>query len=184
MSGVKIVLLCEDTQTESFVRNFLKHRKFQGRDINTCPLPEGSGAGEQWVRKQYPEELKLIRRRENAYLIVVIDADTGTIDDRHRELEIACREKDISPRDHERDSNVLHIIPRRNIETWLAYLKNDENVDESKDYQSLRDCPKEDLKEYTKSLYDMCHVQQRLREPAPASLREACSEYRRLRRRN
>ena len=178
MSGVQIVLLCEDTQTESFVRNFLKHRNFKGRDIDTCPLPDGSGAGEQWVREQYPEELKLIRRRKNAYLIVVIDADTGTIDDRHRELEIACREKDISPRDHSKDANVLYIIPRRNIETWLAYLEN-KSVDESKVYPKLK--RESDCKEHTRRLHDMCGAR-RLREPAPPSLREACNEYRKLQR--
>ncbi len=134
MSGVKIVLLCEDTQTESFVRNFLKHRNFKRRDINTCPLPEGSGAGEQWVRKQYPEELKLIRRRKNAYLIVVIDADTHTLDYRYQQLKQECKNNGIPPRSSS-DTNVLHIIPRRHIETWLAYLKNDENVNESKDYK-------------------------------------------------
>lgn len=54
MSGVKIVLLCEDQRTNSFVRNFLKHRNFKkGRDITT--LVASSGSGEQWVRKQYPK---------------------------------------------------------------------------------------------------------------------------------
>ena len=43
MSGVKIVLLCEDTQTESFVRNFLKYRNFSRYDIT--PLPQLSCLG-------------------------------------------------------------------------------------------------------------------------------------------
>lgn len=178
MSGVKIVLLCEDKQTESFVRNVLKHRNFDCHDIDTCPLPHGRGAGEQWVRKKYPEELKLIRKKENAYLIVVIDADTGTIDDRHEELKIACGKKSIPPRDHRNDTNVLHIIPRRNTETWLAYLEN-KNVDESKTYPKLR--REGDCKEHASRLYDMCHARQ-LREPAPPSLQKACDEYRRLQR--
>ena len=180
MSSVTIVLLCEDKQTESFVCNFLKHRNFKkGRDITT--LVASSGSGEQWVRKQYPKQLNAIRNRKNAYLIVVIDADTNTIDDRHEQLKKECEDKDILPRDHERDVNVLHIIPRRNIETWLAYLDN-ENVDEFKAYSRLDRLG--DCKKHAKSLYDMCHVHQQLREPAPASLREACGEYRRLRRRN
>ena len=116
MSGVKIVLLCEDKQTDSFVRNFLKHRNFTTRDIRTLLPKLGSGSGEQWVRKRYPEELKAIRNRKNAYLIVVIDADTGDTADRHQQLETECRENGVSPRDHT-DANVLHIIPRRNIET-------------------------------------------------------------------
>jgi len=64
MSGVKIVLLCEDKQTDSFVRNFLKHRNFTTRDIRTLLPKLGSGSGEKWVRKRYPEELKAIRNRK------------------------------------------------------------------------------------------------------------------------
>ena len=114
MSGVKIVLLCEDKQTDSFVRDFLKHRNFGRHDIETCPIPDSRGAGEQLVREQYPEQLKIIRKRKNAYLIVVIDADKGTIDDHHKELEIACREQGVPPRD-KKDANVLHIRAPRKI---------------------------------------------------------------------
>lgn len=78
MSAVRIVLLCEDSQTESFVRRFLKHRNFKARDINTLPLPDGRRSGEQWVRERFPAELQAIRGRQGAYLIVVTDADAET----------------------------------------------------------------------------------------------------------
>ena len=177
MSGVKIVLLCEDSQTESFVRNFLKHRRFKERDFEIRKSPTGSGAGEQWVSKQYPKELKAIRSKRDAYLIVVIDADTGSVDERHKQLETACSKEGIPPRDHRKDSNVLHIIPRRNIETWLAYLDG-ENVDESIPYPKLGSPG--DCREHAESLYEMCHRDQNLREPVPPSLREACNEYRKF----
>ncbi len=76
MSGVSIVLLCEDSQTNSFVRRFLRRRGFDHRDITTLPLPGGSGSGEQWVRERYPDQLRAIRGKQAAYLIVVTDADT------------------------------------------------------------------------------------------------------------
>ena len=50
VSAVSIVLLCEDTQTEAFVRRFLRLRNFKARDINTHSLPDGQRFGEQWVR--------------------------------------------------------------------------------------------------------------------------------------
>lgn len=144
MSGVKIVLLCEDKKTETFVRTFLSHRNFKLRDFTILLLPgSDGGAGEQWVRRKYPEQLKAIRQQPNAYLIVVIDADGGTIDKRHRDLEEACKAESISPRDN-RDKNVLQIIPRRNIETWLAYLDG-KNIDETTDYKQKckKLCPKQ-----------------------------------------
>ena len=178
MRDVEIILLCEDRQTDSFVRRFLRHRNFKERDIKTLPLPHSSGAGDQWVRKQYPEQLKAIRNKRDAYLIVVIDADVGTINDRHRELATACREKGIPSRD-KKDSNVLHIIPRRNIETWLAYLDGN-NVDESTVYPKLK--RESHCKEHAENLHNMCQSDQRLREPAPPSLQEACNEYHKLQR--
>lgn len=195
MSGVEIVLLCEDQQTNSFVRNFLKHWNVKGRNITTLRLPASRGAGEKWVREQYPKELKAIRairdrrkksrnirNRKNAYLIVVIDADIHTLDYRHQQLKQECEENHILPRNSS-DINVLHIIPRRNIETWLKYLENEnnENVDESIKYPKLkrpRDC-----KKHAKNLYNMyCNrqKQKQLCEFAPDSLRKACNEYRKL----
>ena len=97
---------------------------------------------------------------------------------RRAQLDTECDEKGIPRRkDGER---VLVIVPRRNIETWLAYLAGGE-VDEEKRYPRLdreRDCGQR-----ADELFRMCHEKQRLREPAPPSLREACDdEYPRLQR--
>lgn len=178
MSGVSVILLCEDAQTEAFVRRFLKRRNFRGRDVTTLGLPHGSGSGEQWVRERYPRQLQAIRQRQGACLIVVTDADGHSTEFRRAQLDAECEKQRIPRRnDGER---VLVIVPRRNIETWLAYLAGDE-VDEETRYPRLdreRDCVR-----HADELFRMCHEKQRLREPAPPSLREACDdEYPRLQR--
>ena len=176
MSAVRIVLLCEDSQTDAFVRRFLRPR-FKSRDITTLPLPVGQGSGEQWVRERYTAELQAIRRRQSAYLIVVTDADAGTTAARRRRLDDECQQEDVPVRTG--DDPVIIAVPRRNIETWLAYLGGAE-VDETASYPRLqreRDCG-----EHARTLYSMCHETQRLREPAPPSLHEACEEYTRLQR--
>ena len=177
MSGVRIVLLCEDSQTDAFVRRFLKRRNFAGRDIETLPLPSGRQSGEQWVRERYPDELKAIRGKQNAYLIVVTDADADSIAARRAQLNAECDEKQV-PRRNDRDP-VLVIVPRRNIETWLAYLGGKE-VDETTTYPRLK--PERLCVTHANELYRMCHEAKRLDEGAPPSLREACEEYPRLRR--
>ena len=121
--------------------------------------------------------MKAVRARQNAYLIVVIDADAQTTEVRRAQLDAACDEKQI-PRRGDRDP-VLLIVPRRNIETWLAYLGGKE-VDEDKAYPRLR--RKRDCDVLAAELYRMCHEAQRLDDDAPPSLREACDEYRRLQR--
>ena len=76
--SARIVLLCEDQDTNRFVRRFLSHRNFKARDIHTVALPDGRQSGEQWVRTRYPAELKAIRGRQNAFLLAVVDADNQT----------------------------------------------------------------------------------------------------------
>lgn len=177
MSGVSITLLCEDLQTDVFVRRFLKHRNFRSRDIRTLPLPGGRQSGEQWVRERYPTELRAIRRRQGAYLIVITDADTQSTAVRRAQLDTACDEKEIPRRDD--GDPVLVIVPRRNIETWLAYLGG-ATVDENTAYRKLK--RESDCVTQANSLYRMCHDEQRLDEGAPPSLREACGEYPKLQR--
>lgn len=178
MSGVSITLLCEDSQTDAFVRRFLRRRNFRGRDIRTLPLPAGRQAGEQWVRRRYPAELRTIRSRQDAYLIVATDADDRSTNDRRAQLDAACEEQNVPVRTD--NDPALVIVPRRNIETWLAYLDVGNPVDEDRRYPRLkreRDCDR-----HAKKLFGMCHPTQQLDEAAPLSLREACEEYRRLQR--
>ena len=177
MSGVSITLLCEDSQTDAFVRRFLKHRNFRGRDIHTVSLPSGRQSGEQWVREQYPKELGAIRGRQGAYLVVVTDADAYSTEARRTQLDAACDMEQV-PRREDGDP-VLMIVPRRNIETWLAYLGGTA-VDEFKRYPRLR--REGDCVTHANILYRMCHETQRLDEAAPSSLQEACEEYRKLQR--
>lgn len=178
VSGVRIILLCEDSQTDAFVRRFLKRRNFQGRDIRTRELPSGAQSGEQWVRERYPDELKAIRGRQNAYLVVVTDADRNSTAERRAQLDAACDENQV-PRRGDRDP-VLVIVPRRNIETWLRYLGGGTAVDETATYPRLR--RERDCVTHANNLHRMCHETQRLDENAPPSLRESCAEYPKLRR--
>ena len=133
-------------------------------------------SGEQWVRTRFPEELKRIRRRQRALLVVVIDADVGSTGDRHTQLEQQCREAGVERRKPE--DPVIVAVPRRNIETWFAYLRG-QSVDETIEYPRLR--REGDCKLFADRLHGMCHEQQRLDEPAPPSLREVCDEYGKLR---
>lgn len=175
--SIKVTLLCEDKQTESFARRFLFHRGFDHRDILALPLPHGKQSGEQWVRCQYPRQLKAIRSRRGVLLVVIADADSLTVKARKDELNQECKKQEVQVRTSK--DPVIMAIPRRNIETWFAYLDGTE-VDEKTTYPRLNrigDCHK-----HAKVLYQMCHERQELAEPAPPALREACEEYRKLKR--
>lgn len=127
------------------------------------------------MRERYPHELKAVRAKRGTLLLVVVDADNLTTNQRLAQLEDQCGKEGVPGRVPQ--DPVVVIVPRRNIETWFAYLDGSD-VDEIQQYSKLakvRDCER-----HAKELYKMCHERQSLRDPAPSSLREACDEYNRL----
>ena len=130
----------------------------------------GAGAGDQFVRDNYPEQLDAIRRR-NGILVVMIDSDNYSIAERLKQLNDACTQKGVSR--HKPSGKVVIFVPSRNIETWLAYLDG-ERVNEADRYPRLereREC-----RRHVDALKQMC-AEGKLRTPAPESLETACREY-------
>jgi hypothetical protein len=174
---VQIVILCEDRQQEVFARYFLKKRGFTGRfRANICP--EGSECGSDYVRTHYPEEVKAYRQKRNQVsigLVVLIDADTGTLEARLNEL-ASVLNKD---KQENRGSNeaIAIFVPKRNIETWIRYLQG-ETVNEEAVYAKFKN-NEAVCKTAVEDLADRCYSQS-LPENAPPSLQAACGELQRL----
>ena len=172
--SVKIVLLCEDLQTACFMRRFLKKRGWKAHDIREEIAPKGKGAGEQWVRERFPDELLAMRQQGNVTLVVGTDADTMTVEERISTLDKQCQTKGISVRTAQ--ERVIMAIPRRNIETWFAYLRG-ESVNEDEIYRRY---PNEgDCRNDVAALEKMCSVGV-LNQPAPSSLLAVCQEFAKL----
>lgn len=166
MNRSKITVLCEDKQHATFIRIFLKKRN---RKIYAVSRTD-AGAGEQFVRDNYPAQLDAIRKR-GGILVVMIDGDNYSIEQRQKQMDKACKQKGVSPRNL--SDKVAVFVPMRNIETWLAYLDG-EDVNETDTYPRLereREC-----RRHVDVLDQMC-IEEKLRTPAPASLEAACREY-------
>jgi len=105
----------------------------------------------------------------NIALVVVIDADMKSIEERIKSLD------DQNPRaDTEK---VAIFVPARNIETWFRYLDgHDYNEEES--YKSLYKKGTSPRKFAEKLAKDICS--QGLPDNAPPSLVHACQELKRL----
>ncbi|MCW5965803.1 MAG: hypothetical protein KIT83_17320 [Bryobacterales bacterium] len=116
----KVVVLCEDKRTQQFVRRFLQELSYENHEIRVSAV--GSGSAEQRVREQYPAEVQTLRKSRFAdqVLITAIDADTLTVDERHRQLEESLSKAGLAKRDPEERISVL--VPRRSIETWIRVL--------------------------------------------------------------
>ena len=167
----RILVLCEDQRQETFIRRFLKKSRMEDK-CRYCPFPDGKGAGEQHVRESYPRELKLARDKKT-FLLVMIDADKKTAEERRRQFAEACKNQDISP--EKANDPVAVFIPARNIETWIYFLKTGEKVDESTDYSNL--VGKDECKPQAKKLRDICAQQGKQLANAPDSLKAACEEW-------
>ena len=84
-----MVLLVEDDAQKALIRRYLRAKGFVGHEITALPMASGIGAGEQWVRNQYPKVVKQYRSRAKkakTILIVAIDADNSSVADRTRVL--------------------------------------------------------------------------------------------------
>ncbi|NET70046.1 MAG: hypothetical protein F6K62_03055 [Sphaerospermopsis sp. SIO1G2] len=173
---VQIVILCEDKQQEVFAIHFLQKRGFViDRNIRTEICPKG--AGEQFVRERYTKEVVEYRRQKNkraGILVVLIDADKKTVAERLKQLNDTLNENSHPPR--QPDEAIAIFVPKRNIETWIHYLKG-ENVDEENEYPKFK--KQSECKPEVEQLVNQCY-QGNLDDNAPSSLKAACGELQRI----
>jgi hypothetical protein len=174
---VYTIILCEDLQLRCFIRRFLLKRGWHARQIREVALPT-SGAGVSWACRKLAEELKAYRSRSchaATCLVVGCDADDGTVEDRIQMLRDTCAEAGAPFRRN--DEHIALAIPKRNIETWLAYLRGTgvNEVEVYPKYENERDC-----RDQVVRLDDLCRRQRLEPEPPPPSLVLACEEFKRI----
>lgn len=174
-----LILLCEDQQHSAFAVRLLTKLGWNKRRIRVSFGHRGQGSGEQFVRVNFPKELKAYRSRRNIVehrLVAMIDGDSLGVQGRIRMLDDECNQQGVPPR--KGSDKMAVFVPTSRIETWFSYLEG-KAVDESRsDYPRLsrpRLCG-----QHSNLLAAMCQKQQ-LRSPAPSSLVNSCKEFQRLR---
>lgn len=123
------LVLCEDQEHATLAVRYLRERfKLSHHAIHVTRAPPAGGSAEQFVRNNFSKFLQTYRRRANHHalcLLVLLDADTSTVELRVRSL------VDIEPR---LDSDRIAIfVPKRNVETW-AFEYAEGSADEDRDY--------------------------------------------------
>jgi hypothetical protein len=135
VSKSQFIVLAEDEQQQSFVYRWLREQGVEARKIRKIPVPAGKGAGEQYVREKYAEQVKAHRSRKNHLslrLVVLIDADLQTVELRRGQLEDQLKTAQLQPMDP--GEGICLLVPRRNIETWIHHI-NGGAADETTDYK-------------------------------------------------
>jgi hypothetical protein len=127
-----------------------------------------------------PEWLNRCRKRSsiaNTLLIVIVDADAGTVDARRSDIKERLKEADCGQL--EANDPAVFLIPRRNIETWIRCAKGD-NVDEKTDNKTSKQLDKSVIREAAATIHGWARDSP---EPGPTcvpSLREALPAWRRI----
>jgi hypothetical protein len=139
--------------------------------IRAIPYRKGKGSGEQFVREHYVNQLKAFRQRQaKTILIVAIDADLASVEQRNAQLDQECQQNGVDPRS--KKEAIVHFIPKRHIETWLAYLDG-KVVNEEDSYKT--EYGFQGRESEAKRLIDqLCSAS----SDKPSSLVVACEEWR------
>ncbi len=128
-----IIALVEDAHHRMLIYRYLLRRGLSSHDITAKIAPIGQGSAEQWVRANYATEITALRTRHaRTSLVVIIDADAHTLDERLSQLARALREARIPQ--VQAGEPVARLIPKRNVETWILCLHGHQ-VQEESDYK-------------------------------------------------
>lgn len=135
----RVIALVEDERHEMLVRRYLRRCGMEPRQIRFERSPSGKGSAEQWVRTRFPKEVSAYRRRAATAataLIIMIDADAHTVQDRLTQLAQILVESEIPPIGN--GEEVVRLIPKRNVETWIVCLEGTV-VNEEMDYKHAKE---------------------------------------------
>jgi hypothetical protein len=173
-----IVLLVEDRNQETLLRRYLQRLGQNNRNLRVRKAPHGGGSGEQFVRERYAEEVRAVRTAHTkAWLLAMIDADTGPTGDRRQQLEHALRDAREQPRGP--SEAILNLIPKRNVETWVLCL-NFESVDEETNYRRDPRVDAQTIAKASEALYSWTRPNSEPPASCVPSLQECLPEFGRL----
>jgi hypothetical protein len=134
----RVFVLVEDELHRALILRYLIQCGFEQHQMRIQLSPAGRGSAENWVLRRFASETRTYRSRQaraEAALIVMIDADTRSVQDRWNQLDQALT--DNGEPTVSRGERIARLVPRRNVETWVLCL-NEEHVNEIDDYSGAR----------------------------------------------
>jgi hypothetical protein len=176
-----VIVVAEDERSANLLRRYVQHAlHVNPRGIRQRIAPLARGDAKQWVLNQYPIEIKELRRGlSHNCLLVHLDADVGTVDQRLNQLSTALANEGMEPRGE--NERVSLVIARRHTETWLCALTGIQvNEDEDCKRRRLPPDPDRVVKPAAEQLYAL--TRPNARKPDLPSLIVAIEELRRLER--
>ncbi|MGB8889393.1 MAG: hypothetical protein WCC87_21905 [Candidatus Korobacteraceae bacterium] len=173
-------MVFEDHHHRMLLYRYLINCGIKGREIRIEHSPAGRGSAESWVQKTFVKQVSAYRNRQaraRTALIVIIDADSHTVEERLAQLDRALKEECKSA--IAESELIARLVPKRNIETWILCL-NEHTVDEQTDYKHEHRDWSGLIPPAANRLYEWTRLNAELPERCIDSLRTAVAELKRL----
>ena len=138
------------------------------------------GGNDAWVLARFADQLHACRQRAKkagTLLVVVIDADLRTVDQRRNELNERLEQAGREPL-HESDPVAL-LIPRRHIETWILVLLG-QDANETDSYKKWKAPSKPEIREAAQTLFDWARENAKPGPTCVQSLTTALPHWRKI----
>ncbi len=138
------------------------------------------GGNDGWVLARFADELHACRQRAKkakTLLVVLIDADKHTVDERRAELNERLLWADREPI-LENDPLAL-LIPRRHIETWISALLG-QIVNEAETYKTRTQPSKAQIRNAAQTLFDWARENAHPGQSCVPSLATALPQWRKI----
>jgi hypothetical protein len=177
------ILLCEDRPQAALVRSYMDRCGLNTKApvlLSLIASERAHGGNVNWVLREFPRQLQACRRRQaraKTLLIVVLDADNRSVDQRYADLDKALETAEFGSIDFSDPTVVL--VPKRHIEPWIrAATAADAN--ETDDYKFPQPT-REKIREAAQRIHDWTHD-----DPVPdedsclPSLRRSFPEWRKI----
>jgi hypothetical protein len=135
----RVFVLVEDERHKALILRYLVECGLQQHEMRIQLSPSGRGSAENWVLKKFALETRTYRSRQaraESALVVMIDADTRSVQDRWNQLDQAL--KDNGEPSVSRGERIARLVPKRNVEAWILCL-NERDVNESANYSEARE---------------------------------------------
>ncbi|HMD99103.1 MAG TPA: hypothetical protein VKM93_17460 [Terriglobia bacterium] len=177
----QVIVVLEDDHHEMLIYRYLVNCGLKRYAIRIHRSPSGQGSAEGWVRKTFVRETNVYRSRQAralTALIVMIDADTRTVQERWNQLDETLTESG-NPIVGEGE-RIARLVPRRNVETWILCL-NGQAVDEETDYKRAGSDWNKLIPTASETLYQWTRSPAEPRDHCVSSLRTGVRELKRLR---
>jgi len=177
------ILLCEDELHERLTKAYFKKcgLPYQSPQLKTLVASrQQRGGNDSWVLNEFPRQLHACRQRQKkakTLLIVLIDADHYSVEDRRRQLTGRLTAAGFEPYG-EKEPLVL-LIPKRHIETWIRALLG-EQVTEEQDCKTWKEPTRDDIRRAADALFAWSRANATPGPTCLESLHAALPEWRRI----